>query len=256
MYLTNRCISALGAIAVAVVGLGACGSGDSGEIVAQVAGVGSISKATLDHWIPVEAAVLYQENPTKPVPKGVLPDPPNYTACIAYLKTTRQKLSETGPKPTAEQLKSRCGQRLAELQELTLNTLIGWDWLIAAGQALGMSASTAEVKQRFTDVNKRSYPKGSEFTTYLKLTGQTVQDMMFRYRVQVFEAKIIQKQEAMQKLLPKGLTTAQQQQSVFTKFAKFLPPGKQWAAITTCRKGFVVSACKEYTGSQPPGIPN
>jgi foldase protein PrsA len=244
--MTSRRISALGAIAAVVVGLAACGSGSSGEIVARVQGVGSISKATLDHWIPVEAVVLYQEYPTKPVPSGVIPDPPNYTACIAYSEATRQKLRENGPAPTAAQLRSKCEQKLQELKELTLNTIIGWDWLIRAGTALGMHASDAEVKQRFTEENQRYFPKRSEFTRYLKLTGQTVADILFRDRVQVFEAKIIQKQAAMKK----------QSQSALAKLIKYLPPGKQWAAITSCRKGYVVSACKQYTGSQPPGIPN
>src|SRR4029077_1294920 len=257
MYMTNRCISVLGAIAVAVavVGLAACGGSNSSEIVAKVAGVGSISKATLDHWIPVEAVVLYQEEPTKPVPKGVIPDPPNYTACIAYLKSTVQKIGESGPKPTAAQAKSKCEQRYQELKELTLNVLIGWDWTIGAGLALGMKVSDTEVRHRLDEVSKNSYPKRAEFTNYLKLTGQTITDMLFRSRVQLFEGKLLQERTAMEKRLPSGLT-AQQRQSAVAKFMKGIPPGKEWAAKTSCRKGYVVSACKQYTGSLPPGIPN
>jgi foldase protein PrsA len=255
MYMTNRAISALCAIAVAGVGLAACGGGGSGEIVARVAGVGSISKASLEHWMPVEAVVLYQEHPTRPVPKGVIPDPPNYTACIAYLQSTPQKLVEGGPKPTAAQLKSKCVQKNQELKELTLNTLIGWYWTIGAGRALGMKASDVEVRQRLEEVNARSFPKKAEFTNYLKLTGQTVQDMLLRSRVQLYEVKIAQQLAAAEKLLPKGLTV-QQKKSALAKSIENLPPGKLWPARTTCRKGYVVSACKEYRGSQPPGIPN
>lgn len=254
MYMTNRCISALGAIAFAVVGLTACGGGSSGEIVAQVAGVGSISKASLEHWMPVEAVLLYQESPTGPVPKGVIPDPPDYTDCIAYLKSIPLKLGETA-KPTVAQLKSRCGQRVNELRVLTLNTLVGWYWEIGAGMVLGMKASDAEIKQRLKEVNGRLFPTKTGFARYLKLTGQTVPDMLFRSKVQMFEVKIGQKRTAAEKLLPKGLT-AKQRLSALVKLTESLPPGKQWVAKTSCRQGYVVSACKEYRGSLSPGLPN
>lgn len=245
MYVTNRCVAALGAIAA--VGLAACGGGDSGVVVARVEGVGSISKAALDHWIPVEAVVLYQEYPTKPVPKGVVPDPPDYTACIAYLKSARQSLVESGPKPTALQLKGKCRQKSQELQEITLNTLILWDWTIAAGEALGMKASDAEVRQRFAEENKNLFPRGkAELANYLKLTGQTVADMLFRSRVEVFEGKLIERRNAMQKLGRRALA----------KFLAYLPPGKRWATITSCHAGYVVSACRQYRGPHVPGGPN
>jgi hypothetical protein len=254
-YMTSRRLSALGAVAVTITGLTACGGGSSGEIVARVTGVGSISRATLEHWMPVEAVVLYQEYPTRPVPKGVIPDPPGYAACIAYLKATPQKLVESGPKPTAVQLKSKCRQKYQELKALTLNTLIVWDWTIAAGLALGMKATDAEVRARFDEGNKRYFPRRAEFARYLRLTGQTVPDMLFRSKVQVFEAKLIEKKTALEKQLPHGLS-AQRRQRALAKFVANLPPGKQWAAITSCRDGYVVSACKQYKGSLAPGIPN
>jgi hypothetical protein len=244
MKRTIRYISTLSTIAVAA-GLAACGSGSSSEIVAQVGNVGSISKGTLDHWIPIEAAVLYQERPTSPVPRGVLPDPPDYVACIAYLKTAGQKLVESGPKPTAVQLKAKCRQRDQELKEITLNTLIGWDWTIGTGTALGLRASDAEVRQRLAEVKKATYSKETEYTDYLKATGQTVADMLLRSRVQLFELKM-QKRAATEK--PQSAAQLQQSESLLS--------GKRWATVTSCRKGYVVSACKQYRGSQSPGLPN
>jgi hypothetical protein len=257
MYMTSRCIAALGAVVLAVVALAACGGGDSGAIVAQVGSVGSISKATLDHWIHVEAVVLYQQRPPSAVPKGVVPDPPDYKACIAYLESIPQKLVERGPTPTALQLESKCRQRYQELREITLNTLILWDWSIAAGEALGMKASDAEARQQLVEERKRFSRKGEAgFANYLKWTGQTIADMLLRSRVEVFEGKLVAKQDALQKLLPKSLPAAQLQQSELAKFIAYQPPGKRWVAITSCRKGYIVSACKQYRGPQPPGSPN
>jgi hypothetical protein len=249
----SRCIATLVAIA-ALHSLAACGSGSSSVIVARVAGVGSISKATVDHWIPVEAVVLYKENPIKPVPKGVVPDPPNYGACIAYLAKALQKTNESAPKPTTAELKGKCTHRYQELRVLTLNTLIGWDWTIAAGKTLGMNASDAEVKQRYTEVNKRFWPKAGEYAKYLKLTGQTDADMMLRYRVELYELKLLRKLEAIQKSLPATATT-QQRQRAGAALTKYMS-GPRWVPSTSCIKGYVVSACKQYRGPYPPGIPN
>jgi len=254
MYRISRCISALGAIVIAAAGLAACGGGNSGEIVAQVAGVGSISKGTLEHWMPVEASLLYEEVPRKKVPAGVMPDPPTYTACIAYLRSTKQKILETGPKPTAAQLKDKCAQKYQELKVLTLNTLIGWDWTIGMGATAGMKVTDTEVRQRLEAVKKNNLP-GVSFTKYLKYTDQTVSDMLFRSRVQLFEVKFQQQAITMAKFLPKGLT-AQQQQKAFAKLAAGLPTTKQWVARTSCRTGYVTSSCRQYKGSLPPGIPN
>jgi hypothetical protein len=250
-YMTNRCISAFGAVVFAVAGLTACGGG-SDEVVARVAGVGSISKATLEHWMPIEAVLIYQEFPTRPIPKGVIPDPPDFTGCIAYLKSLSLKSGEA--KSTVAQLKTRCTQRVNELRVITLNALLGWYWTIGAGMALGMKASDAEIRQRLKEVNGRFFPTKGSFARYLKLTRETVPDMLFRSKVQVFEVKIGHEQAAAMKRLPKGLTVAQRQ-SALAKLTENSAP-KRWAARTSCREGYVVSGCKEYRGSLAPGLPN
>jgi foldase protein PrsA len=251
MQMTSRCLSAFCAIAVA--GLAACGSSSSGEPVARVAGVGSISKATLDHWIPVEAVVLYQEQPTKPVPRGVIPDPPNYTACIAYLRSNPQEVTATDPKPMTAQLKRKCAEKQQKLKILTLNTLIGWDWTIGAGLARGISVSKREAKRRLAEVNKRTFLKPAAFTNYLKFTGQTLADMLFRTKVQLFEVKLTNARIALEK--HPGWTDQQRRQEA-AKFQRAMPPSEKWAARTTCRVGYVASGCKQYKGPEAPGLPN
>jgi foldase protein PrsA len=248
-----RRAAALGAIALASTGLAACG-GSSSPVVAQVAGVGSISEATLNHWVPIEATLLYSTIPGGPVPKGVLPDPPSYSACIALLGSKGAKLVESGPKPTKTQLKSHCVARLQELKELALNILIGWDWTIGEGQRLGIKLTSGEIKQRFVEVNHRLFPKEEELTHYIERTGQTVSDLMFRAKVQLFEVK----NGARVRAAAQGLSSlpAAQRQAAILRIDAQLPPSKSWAAKTSCRAGFVVSACKQYRGSSPPGLPN
>jgi foldase protein PrsA len=248
--ITNRQIAVLGAI-VATAGLAACGGAGSGKIVAQVAGVGSITETTLDHWTTVEAVLLYDQAPTGPVPKGVVPDPPSYTACIAYLRSTGQTLVENGAKPTAAQFKSRCAQQLRSIRLHVLNTLIGWYWTLGKGAELGMRVSEADVRRRFTEVNDRLFPHNAQFKSYMAQTGQTVADLMLRARVQLFEVKGKERLTAIEKSLPAKLT-AQQRLTALRNLVESGQSVKRWVAKTSCREGFVTPDCKQYKGSLPP----
>lgn len=255
MRMTCRYIWMLAATALAAGGLAACGGGGSGGVVAQIDGVGSVTEATLNHWIPVEAAVLYQEVPGGPIPKGVLPDAPGYTACITFLSAHGPKLVESaGTKPTTQQLRRNCEQQLHKLKVLTLNTLIDWYWTLGAGAALGMKVTPAEIQARFTEVNGRLFPHKGELRAYMENTGQTMTDLLFRAKVQLFEVKESARLTAAAESL--AALSAQQRQAALRKLFANQPPNKQWAAKTSCLPGFVTSDCKQYTGTEAPGYPN
>lgn len=245
MYRVSRYILVLGAIAIAVVSLTACGGDPPGKAVVKVAGY-PISKATLDHWIPIEAILIYELRPRKPVPRGVVPDPPNYTSCIAYLQSTPQKLVQSGPRPTTTQLKSQCRQRYQMLRQTVLSFLITTAWMIGEGADQGLKVTNEEIKQRFEQVKKVEFSTNTEFERHLALTGETVADQLFRSKVKLLTAKIEQKL-----VYKKGLTT-QQQRLALAEFVHQFP--KKWAARTSCRPGYVVPNCKQYKGSLPPEI--
>jgi hypothetical protein len=231
-------------IAAVPFGLSACG-GDSSDAVVQIAGVGTISRTMLEHWIPIEAKLLHEELPRRPSPNGVVPDPPTYTQCIAYLEVT----GHTNTKPSISDLKNKCAQKYREVKELTLNTLIGWEWSIGRGRALGMKVSVKEVKERLNSVVKNNL-SGVSFQQYMSYTGQTLSDMLFRSRVQLFEIKVVQLGKALLARRARGQNT--QQQGILAR----LPTTAQMVARTSCRRGYVTSSCKQYKGSYAPGFPN
>ena len=252
MYGRGRCISILGAVAMASSALAACGGG-SNTTVAQVAGVGSISKAMLEHWMPIEARILYSEAPTRPTPSGVVPDPPTYSACIAYLRVTPQKAGERLGKATPAQLRDRCARKEEELKELTLNTLIGWDWTLGRGLRVGVRVSDAEARQRVQLLKKSDFA-GQDFSKYLKYSGQTTADILFRAKVQVVEGKLNEHLTALQN--SKTPLSASRERVALAPLAARLLTDKQWAERTNCPSGYVTSGCKQYRGSQAPGVPN
>ncbi len=243
-----RHIAMLAASAIAATGLSACG-GSAGEVVANIQGVGAISKGVLEHWIPIEAKVLYSVVPTRPVPTGVVPDPPTYSNCVAYLASIDPK-----PKPTVAQLRSACAQQYQRVKIETLNVLISWEWTIGAGAAAGIKLTDAEVKQRLETVRKNDLSYVS-FPKYLEYSGQSMGDMLFRSRVQLFEVKLGELAKTVEASLPKGLTL-QQQEALLKKIAPNIPTQQQWVQRTSCKAGYVTSSCKQYRGPEAPGLPN
>jgi hypothetical protein len=254
-YRVTRVISTLCFTVIALAGASSCGGG-SNEIVARVTGVGSIDRATVEHWIPIQARLAHTVVPRRPIPAGVVPDPPDYKACVAYLKKTGQEIVEKGPKPTAAALKRKCAQSYQAVKASVLNLLIGSDWTFGNAAAAGMKVTPQEIKQRFELVKKNDLRMSDkEYLKYLKYTGQTLSDMMLRSKVQLIEARIQARVFAVAKRLPKGLTE-EQRQAALMKPTAAMPTIKEWVTRTSCRPGFVTSSCKQYKGTLPPGFPN
>jgi foldase protein PrsA len=182
-----RFISALGAVFFAAAGLAACG-GIPGNAVVQVGG-NSITKSTFDHWISVAASSTASAAGGKPA----VPEPPQYTACIAHLQATTPKPTKGSVAPTTAQLKSQCEQQYKALQQEVLGFLISAEWVIAEAAHLGIKMSDAEVKKEFEKIKSQQFPKPAEFEKFLATSGQTVSDLLLRVKLNLLSSKIQKK---------------------------------------------------------------
>jgi foldase protein PrsA len=182
-----RFISALGAVFFAIAGMSACG-GIPGNAVVQVGG-SSITKATFEHWLGVAGA----SSATSAGAKPVLPEPPNYTACVAHLQAIAPKPAKGQTAPTAAQLKSECEQQYKSLQQEVLGFLISSEWVIGEAAALGVKVTDKEVTKQFEMVKNQQFPKPAEFEKFLKSSGQSVSDLLLRVKLNLLSTKIQQK---------------------------------------------------------------
>jgi len=134
-----RFLSALGAVLFALVGISACGGGIPGDAVVQIGGT-PITKTAFEHWMSVAAATSTVGTTEKPA----VPEPPNYTTCIAHLAKTAPKPAKGQSAPTTAQLKSECEQQYKSLQSEVLGFLISSDWVIGEASSLGVKLSDNE----------------------------------------------------------------------------------------------------------------
>jgi foldase protein PrsA len=258
-------------VAIAVVGLAlalaGCG-GIPGNAVVQVAGT-PITKEALDHWMKVASA----SSSTGATEKAVLPEPPNYTACVAHLAK--------GTAEPAKELKSECAAQYKSLQRSALEFLISSQWVLGEASSRGVKISDAELKKEFAKIKTQQFPSASEFDRFLSTSGETVSDLLLRVKVNLLSQKIEQKiikehskvteaqiatyykehssryttrgkhgRAGTQQPLSKAKAAIKEQlistgeQSALSEFTKEFQ--KRWRAKTECRSGYVVAYCNSY----------
>jgi hypothetical protein len=232
-----------------VVGALGCGSAGSDEVVASVTGVGTITKGSLDHWTHVEFILLHEYIPKRPVPKGVIPDPPSYTNCITLLRHTAQQ--ENQPTPSPSTLKNKCAQTEHEMRANTLTKLITWDWTIGRAHALGIHLNNTQLHQQLTAVLNAHTLYGTNLNQYLKYTTQTMTDILYRSRIQYYEEALNNKRKQALATMPNTLTETQKQIAYLNLTHQYTAT-HGWVTKTSCHKNYLVPACKQYTGPEPP----
>jgi foldase protein PrsA len=136
--------------------LSSFGGVDSSKNVAKITDVGSISKDTFNHWY---AVVAKQPQPGQ---------------------------KKAAPPPT---LDSKQGQAL---KQQVMQFLISSDWIVGEGKQRGLSASDQEIQRQFAQTKKQSFPNDKAYQKFLASSGQTVQDLLFRVKLDVLSNKIRQ----------------------------------------------------------------
>src|SRR5438093_683979 len=97
MNTPRRFLALLSAFFVLPFALSACGGGLPGNAVVKIGG-DSIKTEEFDHWLQV--AAQSQQQSTGQTGKAVIPDAPDYKACIANKKKTAPKPAKGQPEPT------------------------------------------------------------------------------------------------------------------------------------------------------------
>ena len=179
-----RLILALGAFFVLAAGVAACGSDVPGNSVADVAG-NPITTAAFNHWMYVAAKGSAASSPGQPV---IVPtDPPGFKSCIAQVRQQIPSLASTSD----TQLKSECAQLFTSMSSQVLDFLIRSYWYQAQAAAAHVKVTDAEVQQQYQTDKRQQFPNSSSFQTLLSETGQTVDDILYRVRVNLLYSKLV-----------------------------------------------------------------
>jgi foldase protein PrsA len=167
---------------LALAGVVAACGGVPGNSVATIDGK-SLDKSTFDHWMLVAAKSSGQ-------PGAVVPDPPDYTKCVAAKRKTTPKPGKGQPKVTDAQLKNQCKTQYNQLRSQVLQLLISYRWIEGEAAAQGIKVTDQEVQKSFQQQKNQSFPKESDWQKFLKDSGQTQADILMRVRDDLLSNKL------------------------------------------------------------------
>jgi foldase protein PrsA len=226
-----RSIPALGAFFVVIaLAVSACGSSIPSNSVAVVAG-NPISTQAFDHWMYVLAKTQAAQSPGQPV---IVPnDPPNFTKCIAQVKAEIPSLAKTATKT----LKADCQRVFTSLSSTVLDYLIKAYWYQATAHKLGIKLSTAQVQKALAQAKKGQFSTDAQFQSFLKSTGQTLDDVTYRIKIEQLYTKLLARH-------PTKVTTAQIQNYYNSHKSQFGTPETRDMKIVLAKTSAQANAAK------------
>jgi foldase protein PrsA len=226
----RRTIVALCAFFVVGAGVAACGSGVPGDSVADVAG-NPITTASFNHWMYVAAKSQAAQSPGSPV---IVPtDPPNFDKCIAQVRKSVPSLANT----SAKTLKADCKQLFTSLSSQVMDFLIKAYWYQAEASRLGIKITNAQVQQAFNAAKTQQFQTAAQFQSFLTQTGQTMQDILFRFRINQIFQKLVSKHST-------AITPATIQQYYQTHLSQFGTPSTRNIRIVLTKTKARANAAK------------
>jgi parvulin-like peptidyl-prolyl isomerase len=185
-----RLVLALGAFFVLAIALSGCGSGLAGDDVASVAG-NPISLRAFDHWMYIAAKGNSAQSPGAPV---IVPnDPPGFKGCIGEV---RQQIPSFAKGKTDAQIRTACNQLFQSLSGQVMDFLIRAYWYQADAARQHVKVSNAQIQQAFQSARRQQFPTQAAFQSFLAQSGQTLQDILFRVRVNQIYLKLLAKHKS------------------------------------------------------------
>jgi foldase protein PrsA len=191
--LPRRALATACAVALPALAVGACGSDNvPGNAVAKVDDK-LITKESFDHWMNI--AAISSQGPAEggEQPKPNIPDAPEFTRCIGEKKKSAPKPAQGQPQPKDEDFKKQCEQEYEGLRDQVMQLLIQNEWVTGEAEEQDIKVSDAEVKKAFEEQKKQSFPKEKDYQEFLKTSGFTERDILFRVRLEQISTKLREK---------------------------------------------------------------
>src|SRR3954453_18877383 len=164
-------------IAACAALIAGCGNDVPPNGVAKI-GDTTITKDQFNHWLNAAA-----HGSSAPGATVVVPDPPNFTKCIA--NQAKQPVAKGAKKPTTAQLKTQCKQQYDALKQQVMQFLVSAEWIQQEAKKQNVSVSNKEVQKQFQDQKKQSFQKDADYQKFLKNSGMTEADLLFRVKLDV-----------------------------------------------------------------------
>src|SRR3954451_13583420 len=164
-------------VAACAVLIAGCGNDVPPNGVAKI-GDTTITKEQFNHWLNAAA-----HGSVAPGQTVTVPDPPNFTKCVA--NQAKQPVPKAAKKPTTAKLKTKCKQQYDAFNQQAMQLLVSAEWIQQEAKKQNVKVSDKEVQKQFQDQKKQSFQKDADYQKFLKNSGMTEADLLFRVKLDV-----------------------------------------------------------------------
>lgn len=199
------------AVLLAILALAFCPApafGAGGD-VAIVAGA-VITRHEFNHWIRIAAHTSAAQSSPVIVPT----DPPRFNACIAGARREIPSLRKT----PIRILRAACRQLFGSLAPGVLAFLIKDRWYEDRAAADGITITARRVRQVFEADKRNQFSTSAQFKRFLKETGQTTADILFRVRANLVYAALLKTEHVSQRVLNAEIKREYRPQTICTRY--------------------------------------
>ncbi|MDX6692014.1 MAG: foldase protein PrsA [Solirubrobacteraceae bacterium] len=180
-----RLLPALGAFFVLAIAIAACGDSVPGNAVARVDDE-SITKDQFNHWMGIAQATSQGAAASS----RTVYNPPDFTACVAKLKSSTPKPAKGQPKPTDATFKAQCKTQYEQFRDQVLQFLISEKWIRKESKDQGIKFTKADLDKEAAKVFKQSFPKQGDLEKFLKSAGMTLDDARLQVGFNTLSTKL------------------------------------------------------------------
>jgi len=176
-------------LALAVAGLSAmtfaaCGNDVPPGAVAKV-GDTTITQDEFDKWLNTAVKGQAQGG------AAVAPDPPDFTKCVAAKK--KAPLPKGQKQPSSADLKKQCQTEYDQLKGQVMQFLIQAAWVQQEADKQDIKVSDKEIQKSLEDQKKQAFPNEKAYQQFIKTSGMTEKDILFRVKLDQLQQKLTQK---------------------------------------------------------------
>jgi foldase protein PrsA len=180
----KKSILALAAASLGVAAFTGCGNDVPAGAVAKV-GDATITQDEFDKWLNTAARGNAQGA------AAVVPDPPDYSKCVAAKGKT--PVPKGQKQPTEDALKKQCKSEYDQLKREVMQFLIQAEWVQQEAADQDIKVTDAQIKKSFEDQKKQAFPNDKQYKEFLASSGMSEKDILFRVKLDQLQQKLTQK---------------------------------------------------------------
>ena len=174
----------LAALVLGAAAFTGCGNDVPAGAVAKV-GDSTITQDEFDKWLNTAARGNAQGG------AATVPDPPDYTKCVAAKSKT--PVPKGQKQPTDDALKKQCKSEYDQLKREVMQFLIQAEWVQQEAADQDIKVTDAQIKKSFEDQKKQAFPNDKQYKEFLASSGMSEKDILFRVKLDQLQQKLTQK---------------------------------------------------------------